>query len=161
MKKNLIFGLTLVAALVLTGCKSKESNYRKAYERAKADELAQQTDSEPVSITPVVAPVAAQPVAAAAADDNTTVREERLDVMNGGTLKAYNVVCGSFENPNNANNLRNTLVNAGYSAQVAFSPEKHRYRVIATTHDDKASAITSRNQLRGTYPDAWILYRTY
>ena len=161
MKKNLIFGLTIVAALALLGCKSKESNYRKAYERAKAAELAQQTDTEPVSITPVVAPVATQPATPTATDDNTTVREERLDVMNGGTLKAYNVVCGSFENPNNANNLRNTLVNAGYSAQVAFSPDNNRYRVIATTFDDKASAVSSRNLLRKTYPDAWILYRTY
>ena len=81
--------------------------------------------------------------------------------MNGGTLKAFNVVCGSFSNVDNANNLRNTLVGKGYSAQVAQNPETGMYRVIAASFDDRASAIASRDQLRGTYPDAWILYRTY
>ncbi len=159
MKKNLILGLTIVAALALAGCKSKESNYKRAYEKAKAAELAQQTETEPVSITPVVAPVTqtTTPVV----EENVSVRTERLNVMNGGTLKAYNVVCGSFKSPDNANNLRNTLVNAGYSAQVAQNPETGMYRVVASSFDDKAAAISSRNTLRGTYPDAWILFRTY
>ena len=81
--------------------------------------------------------------------------------MNGGTLKAFNVVCGSFSNVDNANNLRNTLVAKGYSAQVAQNPETGMYRVIASSFDDRAAAVTSRDQLRGTYPDAWLLYRTY
>ncbi len=161
MKKNLILALAVLATLTLAGCKSKESNYKRAYEKAKAAELAQQTETEPVSITPVVAPVTTTTTPVAAADDNTNVRTERLNVMNGGTLKAYNVVCGSFKSPDNANNLRNTLVNAGYSAQVAQNPETGMYRVVASSFDDKASAISSRNTLRSTYPDAWILFRTY
>ena len=161
MKKNLILGLTLIAALVMTGCKSKESNYKKAYERAKAAELAQQTETEPVSITPVVTPVTTTQSTPVVEDDNTKVTTERLTVLNGGTLKAYNVVCGSFKNPDNANNRRNELVNAGYSAQVAQNPETGMYRVIATSFDDKASAVSSRNTLRAKYADAWILFRTY
>ena len=86
MKKNLILGLTLVAALVMTGCKSKESNYKKAYERAKAAELAQQTETEPVSITPVVTPVTTTQTTPVVEDDNTKVTTERLTVLNGGTL---------------------------------------------------------------------------
>ena len=81
--------------------------------------------------------------------------------MNGGTLKAFNVVCGSFSSVDNANNLRNTLVSKGYSAQVAQNPETGMYRVIAASFDDRATAVQSRDQLRGTYPDAWLLYRTY
>ena len=161
MKKNLILGLAIVAALALAGCKSKESNYKRAYEKAKAAELAQQTETEPVSITPVVTPVTTTPTTPVTTDENVSVRTERLNVMNGGTLKAYNVVCGSFKSPDNANNLRNTLVNAGYSAQVAQNPETGMYRVVASSFDDKAAAISSRNVLRGTYPDAWILFRTY
>ena len=160
MKKNLILGLAIVAALALAGCKSKESNYKRAYEKAKAAELAQQTETEPVSITPVVTPVTTTPTTPVT-DENVSVRTERLNVMNGGTLKAYNVVCGSFKSPDNANNLRNTLVNAGYSAQVAQNPETGMYRVVASSFDDKAAAISSRNVLRSTYPDAWILFRTY
>ncbi|HAE24009.1 MAG TPA: cell division protein, partial [Prevotellaceae bacterium] len=49
----------------------------------------------------------------------------------------------------------------GYSAQVAQNPETGMYRVIASSFDDRASAVQSRDQLRGTYPDAWLLYRTY
>lgn len=159
MKKILFISFALIAALAMTSCKSKESNYKKAYEQAKAQEMAQQqTETEPVTVAPVVAPV--KP-ATANSEDNATVRQERLNVMNGGTLKAYNVVCGSFKSADNANNLRNTLVNAGYTAQVAQNPETGMYRVIASSFDDKSAAISSRNVLRSTYPDAWLLYRTY
>lgn len=163
MKKNLLMGLALVAALAFVSCKSSESSYKKAYEKAKAQEMARtnttdQVETAPVTVTPVVntTPVTT-PVEANTAND----RQERLTVMNGGTLKAFNVVCGSFSNVDNANNLRNTLVAKGYSAQVAQNPETGMYRVIASSFDDRASAVQSRDQLRGTYPDAWLLYRTY
>ena len=160
MKKNIFIGLAMIATFALVGCKAKESNYKKAYEKAKAQEMAQQqAASEPVTVTPVVTPVVTTPTTPA--EDNTTVRTERLTVMNGGSLKAYNVVCGSFKSADNANNLRNTLVNAGYAAQVAQNPETGMYRVIAASFDDKGAAVNSRNALRTTYPDAWLLYRTY
>ena len=160
MRKSILMGLALVAALAFVSCKSSESSYKKAYEKAKAQEMAQanstdQVESAPVTVTPVVT----TPVTTAANTEND--RQERLTVMNGGTLKAFNVVCGSFSNVDNANNLRNTLVAKGYSAQVAQNPETGMYRVIASSFDDRASAVTSRDQLRGTYPDAWLLYRTY
>ena len=117
-----------------------------------------QVETAPVTVTPVVTttPVTTTPVANTEND-----RQERLTVMNGGTLKAFNVVCGSFSSVDNANNLRNTLVSKGYSAQVAQNPETGMYRVIAASFDDRATAVQSRDQLRGTYPDAWLLYRTY
>lgn len=164
MKKKLMLGLALVAALAFVSCKSSESSYKKAYEKAKAQELARnntagQMETTPVAVTPVVTTT---PVTTTTAQPNTeNDRQERLTVMNGGTLKAFNVVCGSFKDVNNANNLRNTLVSKGYSAQVAQNPETGMYRVIASSFDDRASAIQSRDQLRGTYPDAWLLYRTY
>ena len=158
MKKNLMWGVVFVATLALVGCKSSESSYKKAYEKAKQQEMSdytqqEQVETEPVQGTPVVS------TTQAANTEND--RQERLEVMNGGTLKAFNVVCGSFKSVDNANNLRNTLVGKGYAAQVAQNPETGMYRVVATSHEDRASAIASRNQLRGTYPDAWILYRTY
>ena len=160
MRKSFFMGLALIAALAFVSCKSSESSYKKAYEKAKAQEMAQtkvtdQVESAPVSVTPVVT----TPVTTAANTEND--RQERLTVMNGGTLKAFNVVCGSFSNVDNANNLRNTLVGKGYSAKVAQNPETGMYRVIAASFDDRASAVQSRDQLRGTYPDAWLLYRTY
>ncbi|MBQ2298634.1 MAG: SPOR domain-containing protein [Bacteroidaceae bacterium] len=159
MKKNLMMGVALCAALAFVSCKSSESSYKKAYEKAKAQELAQtttdQVETAPVAVTPVISTTpAVQP-------NTANDRQERLTVMNGGTLKAFNVVCGSFSKVENANNLRNTLVSKGYSAQVAQNPETGMYRVIASSFDDRASAVSSRDQLRGTYPDAWLLYRTY
>ncbi|MBQ6749561.1 MAG: SPOR domain-containing protein [Bacteroidaceae bacterium] len=159
MKKSLMMSLVLIAALVFVSCKSQESSYKKAYEKAKAQEMARtatadQVDTAPVAVTPVVTTPAVEP-------NTANDRQERLTVMNGGTLKAFNVVCGSFQNVNNANNLRNTLVAKGYSAQVAQNPETGMYRVVASSFDNRASAISSRDQLRSTYPDAWILYRTY
>lgn len=155
MKKNLMMGLALIAALGLASCKSSESSYKKAYEKAKAQEVVEteQVESAPVAVTPVVT--------ATQKEDNSGLKQERLNVMNGGNLKAFNVVCGSFSKIDNANNLRNTLVAKGYSAQVAQNPETGMYRVVASSFDDRASAVSSRDQLRGTYPDAWILYRTY
>ena len=158
MKKKLMMGIAFVAALTLVSCKSSESSYKKAYEKAKAQELTRseatdQVETPPVTVTPVVTTTTIENT------DND--RQERLNVMNGGALKAFNVVCGSFSNVDNANNLRNTLVAKGYSAQVAQNPETGMYRVIASSFDDRASAVSSRDQLRGTYPDAWLLYRTY
>lgn len=159
MKKKLFLGMAFIAALAFVSCKSSESSYKKAYEKAKAQELAQtttdQVDTAPVAVTPVV--TTTPTVEPNTAND----RQERLTVMNGGTLKAFNVVCGSFSKVENANNLRNTLVSKGFSAQVAQNPETGMYRVIASSFDDRASAVSSRDQLRGTYPDAWLLYRTY
>lgn len=159
MKKTLMMGIALVAALAFVSCKSSESSYKKAYEKAKANEQAQviaadQVETAPVSVTPVVS----TPVAPANTEND---RQERLSVMNGGSLKSFNVVCGSFSSVDNANNLRNTLVAKGYSAQVAQNPETGMYRVIASSFDDRAAAVQSRDQLRGSYPDAWLLYRTY
>ena len=167
MKKKLMMGLAIIAAFTFVSCKtSSESSYKKAYEKAKAQEMARNTTTDqvatdPVTVTPVVTtPVVTTPVTAPVSN-TANDRQERLEVMNGGTLKAFNVVCGSFGNVNNANNLRNTLVSRGYSAQVAQNPETGMFRVIASSFDDRNAAISSRDELRATYPDAWILYRTY
>lgn len=155
MKKIILSCLAVAATFVMFSCKSTESSYRAAYEKAKAQEAVAQQTSEPVSVQPVVTTQTPANV------DNSNVRSERLNVMNGGTLKAYNVVCGSFKSLENANNLRNTLVNAGYTAQVAQNPETGMYRVIASSFENKADATVSRDKLRATYKDAWLLYRTY
>jgi len=161
MKKSVfLLGLTVLTASLFVSCKSKESSYKKAYEKAAAER--EQQESTDYETTPVVDVVETATVTTPVVDvSNVSVTQEKLNVMNGGSLKAYNVVCGSFSKEENANRLRNTLVDAGYKAQIAFSPEKNMYRVIASSFDDKASAVVSRNNLRNNYPDAWLLYRTY
>ena len=59
----------------------------------------------------------------------------------------------------NAEGVQNTLKRAGYNAQIAYNAERNMYRVVATTFDSKANAVESRNSLRSTYSDAWLLMK--
>ncbi len=159
MKKSIFLCAGLCVVLAFTGCKSSESAYKKAYEKAKAQETAQTT---PVTQAPVVAPLTQAPVTQTTVvdnADNASVRTEDLTVINGSGLNSYSVVVGSFSLKANAEGLQNTLKAAGYQAQLGFNSARNMYRVIATTYADKASAVSSRNQLRGQYPDAWLLYK--
>lgn len=163
MKRNLIIGLAIVSAFAFVSCKSSESSYKKAYEKAlAAEQQAQQPvqQQQPVVVQqPVQQQVVAAPVTTTPQpEENVAVRQEKLNALNG-TLKAYNVICGSFKSLDNAKNLCSKLTSNGYSAQVAQNPETGMYRVVAESYDDKASAVNVRNRLRNLYPDAWILYR--
>lgn len=163
MKKMMVLGAAMCVALSFTGCKSSESAYKKAYEKAKAQEqTSTDNDDSNRQEAPVVAPVETvqQPVNQAPVVDNydnEPVRRENVSVVNGAGLKAYSVVVGSFGVKANAEGLQQRLQNAGYSAQVAFNSGNNMYRVVAATFDSKASAVQSRNQLRATYADAWLL----
>ena len=158
MKRNLILGMAILAALAFVSCKSTESSYKKAYDKARQQEQAQQATA-PVQVTPVVKPVqtVTPVVAQQQPEDNSDLRTESLTAVSG-TLNAYNVVCGSFKSLDNANNLCSTLKNKGYSAIIAQNPATGMYRVIATSSSSKSDAVASRDKLRSTYPDAWLLY---
>ena len=163
MKKNLFFCAAVCAALVLSGCKSSESAYRKAYEKAKAqDGVTVVNNTNDNMETPTVTPITTRTY-----EDNTTitdngdnqpVRQEKVSVVNGSGLGAYSVVVGSFSMRANAEGMMNQLRNAGYQAQIAFDSAKQMYRVVASTHNTKDEAISSRDSLRGKYPNAWLLY---
>ena len=166
MKKFFYFSALVCTAIAFTACSSsKESAYRKAYEKAKAQEqqyaqpVQQQEYQAPVQQAPVT-PMVEQPVQQqTAAIDNTPVRRENVNVVSGSGLKAYSVVVGSFGVRANADGLQNTLRNAGYDAQIAYNSERNMYRVVATTHDDRSSAVSTKESLKATYPDAWLLMK--
>ncbi len=169
MKKIFYFSALVCTAIAFTACSSsKESAYRKAYEKAKAQEQyaqqpVQQQQPEyqaPVQTQAPVTPMVQQPVQqTTTVVDNTPVRKESVNVVSGSGLKAYSVVVGSFGVRANADGLQNTLRNAGYDAQIAYNSDRNMYRVIATTHDDKSSAISTKESLKATYPDAWLLMK--
>ena len=160
MKKYTLLCVGLCAAMAFTSCKSSESAYKKAYEKAKQSQPtqpAQPATEEPV----VVAPVEAKPATEVRTVDNldnVSVRPENVLLISGAGLKAYSVVVGSFGLQSNAEGLQERLNAAGYSAQIVKNEEKNMFRVVATTFDGKAEAVSSRDQLRATYPDAWLLY---
>ena len=98
-----------------------------------------------------------------AAEDVRTIPGE-VTVVSGGALRTYSVVVGSFINQTNAEGLREMLVRSGYDARVLRTNETINgqtgwFRVIASSFEDKASAVQSRNELRNKYAGAWLLYR--
>ena len=164
MKKTILMGAALVAAFAMTSCKGSESNYRKAYEKAQEQSAVQTT--QPVSTTPVTtapvttAPVTTTPVATTPAtpvDNNVSVRTENVSLVNGSGLKAYSVIVGSFGVQANAEALQKILKSEGNDAQIVKSPS-NMFRVVFSTHDDKASAVESRNKVRARFADSWLLY---
>ena len=164
MKKYFYLCALVCTAIAFTACSSsKESAYRRAYEKAKAQEQTyaqpQQEYTAPQQQAPVT-PMVQQPVQqSSTVVDNTPVRRENVNVVSGSGLKAYSVVVGSFGVRANADGLQNTLKNAGYDAQIAYNSERNMYRVIATTHDDRSGAVSAKESLRATYPDAWLLMK--
>lgn len=142
----------------MTSCKGNESAYKKAYEKAQ-EQATVQTPAQttaPVATTPVTTtPVATTP--ATPVDNNVSVRTENVSLVNGTGLKAYSVVVGSFGVQANAEALQKILKSEGNDAQIVKSPS-NMYRVIFSTHDDKASAAESRNKVRARFADSWLLY---
>ncbi|MDD6895542.1 MAG: SPOR domain-containing protein [Prevotellaceae bacterium] len=157
MKKYFVVCAGLCAALAFTSCKSSESAYKKAYEKAKAQETTQPVEEAPVN---VVAPVEEKPVTQTRVVDNmdnVQVRQESVSLVSGSGLKNFSVIVGSFSVRANAEGLQTQLKNAGYDAQIVKNENRNMYRVVAATFDSKSEAAASRNELRAKYPDAWLL----
>ena len=164
MKKLAVLGMGLCVALAFTSCKSSESAYKKAYEKAKQQELAEAPAAEEAEA--VAAPVVAAPVAAAQAApvEVGTIREEKVQLVSGDCLKAFSVVCGSFGVKANADGLKSKLDADGYNAKVVFNADRNMYRVVVASYDDRVQAAQARDNFKAKYasnPDfqkAWLLY---
>lgn len=171
MKKLVVLGMGVCMVLAFASCKSSESAYKKAYEKAKQQELAEPQVEAPVEVTPVeVTSVVAAPVEVKKATDAANgVRQEKVTVVsgNGDNLKDYSVVCGSFGLKANAEGLKEFLDAEGYNATIAFNAESAMYRVIVSTFADRASAAQARDAFKAKYPNrkdfqgAWLLYRVF
>lgn len=170
MKKYLVLAIAFGAIASFTSCKSSESAYRKAYEKAQAQErnsAANDDTQAVVTTTPntnTTSTVAVQQTTTTL-DNNADVRTIAggVTVVNGSGIKAYSIVVGSFSVQTNAEGLQATLKEKGYNAQVVKTNETINgitgwYRVVASTYDDKSSAVQSKEQLKVLYPDAWLLY---
>lgn len=162
MRKSVFFGLMSVL-IVFASCKSKESAYKQAYEKAKAQENTQIQVNAPMQVTPVATPT---PVVAAESDDYeaTPVRQEQVSaVAVSGELKPYSVVCGSFTLQTNAQNLKDFLQGEGYASGIVKNVQKNMFRVIIGSYDTKVAAAQAREAFKTKYPNradfqgAWIL----
>ena len=77
MKKLVVLGMGVCLVLAFASCKSSESAYKKAYEKAKQQELAEPQVEAPVEVTPVVA----APVTTTKVADTSGVRQEKVTVV--------------------------------------------------------------------------------
>ncbi|MCH5302148.1 MAG: SPOR domain-containing protein [Prevotella sp.] len=166
MKKYMVLCAGMCVAMAFTSCKSSESAYKKAYEKAKSQEAAQ-TVTTPAETAPeqTVGAVQTQPVTQTTVvdnSDNVSVREERVSIVNGAGLKNYSVVVGSFGLQANAEGLQQQLRDGGYDAQIVKNESNNMFRVVASTFDNKAEAVRSRDAIRGSKfnpkSDAWLLF---
>ena len=142
MKKLVVLGMGVCLVLAFASCKSSESAYKKAYEKAKQQELAEPQVEAPV-------------------------REEKVELVSGDGLKAYSVVCGSFGVKANADGLKSKLDGDGYNAKVVYNAERNMYRVVVESFDTRDEAARARDAFKAKYPTredfqgAWLLYRVY
>lgn len=165
MKKLVVLGMGVCVALAFSSCKSSESAYKKAYEKAKQQELAEPQVEAPVEVTPVTA----APVPVKKATDSANgVRQEKVTVVSGTDgLKDYSVVCGSFGLKANAEGLKDFLDAEGYNATIAFNAEAAMYRVIVNTFADRSAAAAARDAFKAKYSNrkdfqgSWLLYRVF
>ncbi len=157
--KSKIWVLGIVCCLTVSfvGCKSKQSAYKAAYEKAQEKETT--TPSRPVTVeetTPISKPKSTT--------TNVDVQQEKLTTVSGTGLRRYNVVIGSFMNKTNALSLKERMEARGYNVILAQNP-KQMYRVIVASYDDKYSAVLKRDDVKRNYApdfqDSWILEQMY
>lgn len=166
MKKVVVLGMGLCAALAFSSCKSSESAYKKAYEKAKQQELAEAANATEAPVE-APAPVVTAPVVETAPVSTVPVRKEKVELVSGNGLKAYSVICGSFGVKANADGLKSWLDAEGYNAKVVYNAERNMYRVAVESFDNRGEAARARDAFKAKYPNredfqgAWLLSRVY
>lgn len=173
MKKVLFVAVALSAAFAMSSCKSQESAYRAAYEKAKAQESAvvTTTTTTPVTVTetPNTTTTVSTPVttttttSANVPDSEFRTIQGGFSVVDGATVNTYGVVVGSFSLQANAQSLFTSLRNQGMNAAIVRTNETINghtgwYRVVAASYNDRGQAVQMRDKLRQTYSGAWLLY---
>lgn len=108
-----------------------------------------------------VAPVKETPKPVQVSTEPEVTRSESFKLADGETnsaamSKKYHVQVGAFSNHTNATNLRTKLVAEGNNALVVEN-ENGMLRVIIASFDAYGDARAKIDQIRATYPDAWVL----
>ncbi len=148
MNKTLhLFFFVAVISLTMVSCKSKQivTEIKSATEPA--------TTVAPVQEAPKpVAQVSTQPEVTRSESFKLAAGETNSAAMS----KRYHVQVGAFSNHTNAVNLRAKLVAEGNNALVVEN-ESGMLRVIIASFDEYKDARAKIDQIRATYPDAWVL----
>jgi cell division protein FtsN len=148
-KKILIICTAAVIGISMISCKSKQSvtEISSAHEPATVETPAVQ------ETTPATTPA-----------EREVTRSEAFKLAAGETntaamSKKYHVQVGAFTVHDNARNLRAKLVNEGNDALVVEN-DRGMLRVIIASYNTYQEARAKINQIRDTYPDAWVLVQS-
>ncbi len=122
----------------------------------------QETIAEPVFVlTPVVTPQPQPEPTPKVEDEKEVTRAEKFEVIEEQkdivVLKKYHVVIGSFGNKDNALRLQ-AQMKPQYEPIIVRN-EKSMYRVLLMTYDTYKEAKTKIEEVRGQFPDAWVLIK--
>lgn len=164
MKKVLFFAVALSAAFSMTSCKNQDAAYRAAYEKARAQEAVQTTTTTtPVQVVETPTTTTVTPATATTTDVEVRTIKGPYSVIKGAPLNTYGVVVGSFSLQANAEGLFTTLTAQGMTPSIVKTSETISgitgwYRVVASSYNDKNQAAQKRDELRGSYSGAWLLY---
>lgn len=114
--------------------------YKKALEEQKMKKEVQNTRKEESQVPP-----------------SPSVVKEQVVFDRGNSLNKYGVVCGSFADKSNADQLATDLEMSGYMPTVVKSSESGWYRVLATTSNDFSEISSVKNRLSLQYVSCYIL----
>ncbi len=141
MKKLLLICLA-VAALLATGCKTTEENYRAAYEKAIS---ARQKDDIDTTEFKGFRRELKQSGVVTASGDTIAVRTLIVSLVDANNapapLKRYSIVVGQFKLLFNATSMSERLQDAGFSTAEVVKTGEPYYYVIISTH----SSVTDAN----------------
>ena len=125
----------------------------------------QETVAEPVFVpTPVVVlqpepEPQPEPAPTPVVEEKEVTRAEKFEVIEEQkdvvVLKKYHVVIGSFGNKDNALRLQ-AQMKPQYEPIIVRN-EKGMYRVLLMTYDTYKEAKTKIEEVKGQFPDAWVL----
>src|SRR5574344_896874 len=112
-----VLAIAVCSVAAFTSCKSSETAYKKAYDKAQAAQnqpAVAEDNTQAVKIAPVPTTPATTTTATTTDVSNEPVRKENVELVSGSGLAAYSVVCGSFSLKTNAEGLQQTLKGKGY-----------------------------------------------
>lgn len=143
-KKNKIGLVAVLLAVVFgaigfTGCKTSEKNYRKAYERAVADNDRGVTEFENTIYNKYRGRMQDAQMVLGTDTIDTKVLRVKVTKDGGGIrewLKKYSVVVGEFKQLFNANSLRQRFVDAGYPRTFLVENNEPYYYIVVDSSDD-------------------------
>ena len=93
-------------------------------------------------------------------ESSASSTRERVRVIDGGELRNFSVVIGSFGVKTNADGLKARMAAEGFKV-VLVQNERDMYRVVVASFDEKYDAANERDRIKVKYApdfqDAWLL----